>query len=100
MGDIDVIDPRYLALLERVNEVLSGDHRVRSVTVGGSVGAGTADQWSDLDLAIVTDPDHDEFIRDWPNWLERRSNAMPWRRCPPSVPIARTSPPSAWPSLT
>jgi hypothetical protein len=72
MGGIDVIDPRYRVLLERVNEVLSGDHRVRSVTVGGSVGAGTADRWSDLDLAIVTDPDHhDEFISDWPNWLQR-----------------------------
>jgi hypothetical protein len=72
MGGIDVIDPRYRVLLERVNEVLGGDRRVRSVTVAGSVGAGTADRWSDLDLAIVTDPDHhDEFISDWPGWLER-----------------------------
>lgn len=72
MGGIDVIDPRYRVLFERVKEVLSDDHRVRSVAPGGSVGAGTADQWSDLDLAIVTDPDHhDEFIADWPNWLER-----------------------------
>jgi Nucleotidyltransferase domain len=72
MGGIDVIDPRYRALYERANQVLSDDHRVRSVTAGGSVGAGTADQWSDLDLAIVTEPDHhDEFISDWPNWLGR-----------------------------
>jgi hypothetical protein len=72
MGGIDVIDPRYRVLFERVNEVLSADHRVRSVTPSGSVGAGTADQWSDLDLAVITEPDqHDEFIGDWPNWLER-----------------------------
>jgi predicted nucleotidyltransferase len=72
MGGIDVIDPRYRVLFERVNEVLRADVRVRSVTFGGSVGAGTADQWSDLDLAIVTEPDHhDEFLSDWPNWLER-----------------------------
>jgi Nucleotidyltransferase domain len=72
MGGIDVIDPRYRVLLERVNEVLGGDNRVRSVTAGGSVGAGTADQWSDLDLTIVTDPArHDEFVSDWPHWLER-----------------------------
>jgi hypothetical protein len=72
MGGIDVIDPRYRVLFARVNEVLGGDHRVRSVTAGGSVGAGTADQWSDLDLAIVTDPGcHDEFLGDWPRWLER-----------------------------
>jgi Nucleotidyltransferase domain len=72
MGGIDVIDPRYRVLFERVSLVLGDDHRVRSVTPGGSVGAGTADQWSDLDLSIVTEPDHyDEFINDWPNWLER-----------------------------
>jgi hypothetical protein len=72
MGGIDVIDPRYRVLFERANEVLSADHRVRSVIPSGSVGAGTADQWSDLDLAVITEPDHhDEFISDWPNWLER-----------------------------
>jgi hypothetical protein len=72
MAGIDVIDPRYRVLFERANQVLSDDHRVRSVGAGGSVGAGTADQWSDLDLAIVTEPDHhDEFISDWPNWLKR-----------------------------
>lgn len=72
MGGLDVIDPRYRVLFERVNQVLSDDHRVRWVTLSGSVGAGTADQWSDLDLAIVTEPGHhDEFISDWPNWLER-----------------------------
>jgi hypothetical protein len=72
MGGIDVIDPRYRVLFERAGQVLSDDHRVRSVGVGGSVGAGTADQWSDLDLAIVTEPEHHgEFISDWPNWLKR-----------------------------
>lgn len=72
MGGIDVIDPRYLVLFERVNQVLGGDHRVRSVIIGGSVGAGTADQWSDLDLTIVTEPDHyDEFISHWLSWLDR-----------------------------
>jgi hypothetical protein len=72
MGGIDVIDPRYRLLLARATEVLGGDHRVRAVTVGGSVGTGTADQWSDLDLTIVTEPGcHDEFIADWPGWLGR-----------------------------
>jgi hypothetical protein len=72
MGGIDVIDPRYRVLFERVNQVLSDDYRVRSTSIGGSVGAGTADRWSDLDLAIVTEPDrYDEFVSDWPNWLER-----------------------------
>ncbi len=72
MGGIDVIDPRYRGLFERASQVLGDDRRVRSVAADGSVGAGTADRWSDLDLSIVTEPDrHGEFISDWPNWLER-----------------------------
>jgi hypothetical protein len=72
MGGIEAIDPRYGPLLERAREVLGDDNRVRSVAAGGSVGAGTADRWSDLDLSIVTDPEHhDDFIRDWPVWVDR-----------------------------
>src|SRR5580658_6549055 len=85
MGGIDVIDPRYRVLFERVNQVLGADHRVRSVVVGGSAGAGTADQWSDLDLIVVTEPDyHDEFISDWPSWLGRITRTVFAR-----TPIAR-----------
>jgi hypothetical protein len=72
MGGIDVIDPRYRVLFDRAVQVLGDDHRVRAVAAGGSVGAGTADRWSDLDLIVVTEPDHhDEFIGDWPGWLGR-----------------------------
>jgi hypothetical protein len=72
MAGIEVIDPRYRLLFERANQVLGQDRRVRSVGLGGSVGAGTADRWSDLDLTIVTEPDHhEEFLGDWPEWLER-----------------------------
>jgi hypothetical protein len=50
--------------------VLGADPRVVSVELGGSIGAGTADPWSDLDLQIVTHADgHDEFLADWPQWL-------------------------------
>lgn len=72
MGGIEAIDPRYGPLLERAREVLGEDDRVWSVSAGGSVGAGTADRWSDLDLTIVTDPEHhDDFIREWPLWVRR-----------------------------
>lgn len=72
MGGIEVIDPRYLELYRRAEEVLAADPRVRSVSPGGSVAAGNADRWSDLDLAVVTEPDrHEEFLADWPNWLAR-----------------------------
>jgi predicted nucleotidyltransferase len=72
MGGIEAVDPWYGPLLERAREVLGEDDRVLSVGAGGSVGAGTADPWSDLDLAIVTDPGHhDDFIREWPLWVRR-----------------------------
>jgi hypothetical protein len=72
MGGIEAIDPRYGPLLDRAREVLGEDARVRSIGPGGSVGAGTADRWSDLDLAIVTDPaHHDHFISEWPVWVGR-----------------------------
>ena len=70
MGGLEVVDPRYGPLYERVVAQLTGDPRVRRVDISGSVGAGTADRWSDLDLQVVTDPDHHEqFLADWPAWL-------------------------------
>ncbi len=70
MGGLEVIDPRYGALLERFVVGLDGDERVLSVVVSGSVAAGTADEWSDLDIQIVADAErYDEFLGDWPAWL-------------------------------
>jgi len=40
------------------------------VELAGSVAAGTADKWSDLDLHVVTLTEHhDAFLADWPSWL-------------------------------
>jgi nucleotidyltransferase-like protein len=70
MGGFEVIDHRYTHLFERVIAVLGSDDRVLSVDVGGSVGAGTADEWSDLDLQVVVREDaFDDFLNDWPTWL-------------------------------
>jgi len=70
MGGLDVIDDRYRELYERAVVVLEADDRVVSVALSGSVGTGTADAWSDLDLQIITRPeDHEAFLRDWPSWL-------------------------------
>ena len=34
------------------------------------MGAGTADEWSDLDLSIVVAAEHHEaFLAEWPTWL-------------------------------
>jgi len=70
MGGLETIDPRYTTLYERAVEVLGGDSRVVSVGLGGSVAAGTADQWSDLDLYVVaTVEDYDELVATWQHWL-------------------------------
>lgn len=70
MGGLEVVDERYLALHDRAQAVLGTDPRVERVELGGSVGAGTADRWSDLDLVVVTAPEHqDAVLADWPRWL-------------------------------
>jgi hypothetical protein len=70
MGGLDVVDPRYGPLLDRARAVLEADERVLRVEVGGSIGSGTADEWSDLDLQVVVDPVRfDAFQADWPAWL-------------------------------
>ena len=70
MGGMEAIDPRYAALWARAQDVLGADDRVRSVALAGSVATGTADRWSDLDLAVVAHGDtYDALLADWPRWL-------------------------------
>ena len=70
MGGFEAVDPRYRALYDRAVEVLTADPRVRSVEVAGSIRSGTADAWSDLDIEVVTDPEHHEgFLADRDDWL-------------------------------
>src|SRR5438105_694297 len=70
MGGLEVVDARYGPLLDRAREVLDADPRVLTVQVSGSIGSGTADRWSDLDLQVIADPEHfDALQADWPIWL-------------------------------
>jgi predicted nucleotidyltransferase len=70
MGALEVVDPRFRQLYERALEVLGADPRVREVTLSGSIAEGTADEWSDLDLAVVVEPEHHEAVlAEWPTWL-------------------------------
>jgi hypothetical protein len=70
MGGLEAVDPRYGPLYDRAVEVLSSDPRITSVRAGGSIGSGTADRWSDLDLEVVTQADqHDAFLADRDRWL-------------------------------
>jgi predicted nucleotidyltransferase len=66
----DVVDPRYRELFARLQATLEGDHRVTAVEATGSIEAGTADRWSDLDVGIVATADgYDDFLAEWPRWL-------------------------------
>ena len=70
MGGLDELDPRYGPLYERVRSVLDADERVKDVVIAGSVAAGNADRWSDLDLQVIAQPDrYDELLAEWPQWL-------------------------------
>jgi predicted nucleotidyltransferase len=70
MGNFDVVDQRYRALYDRARAVLLSDDRVISVGLSGSLAEGTADRWSDLDIAVVVDPEHHASqLADWPTWL-------------------------------
>lgn len=70
MAGFEAVDPRYRDLFERAVKVLGADPRVKEVQVSGSIGAGTADAWSDLDVVVVTHPDHhDELLADRDIWL-------------------------------
>jgi hypothetical protein len=72
VGGLEVVDGRYRELYERARSVLGQDARVLAVELSGSVGDASADQWSDLDLMVITDPDgHEGFLAEWRDWLGR-----------------------------
>jgi hypothetical protein len=57
-------------LYERAVEVLTDDPRVSGVEVAGSIAAGTADSWSDLDVHVIAHvAEYDAFLGNWPSWL-------------------------------
>src|SRR5262245_30812590 len=54
------------AFAERAAEALRGDERVVTVWLGGSLAAGTADGYSDVDLRIaVADVAFEAVVADW-----------------------------------
>jgi hypothetical protein len=98
MVGFEVVDPRYLALYERACAVLGADERVERVEVAGSIAAGTADEWSDLDLTVVVRPDaRDDFLEEWPRWLASITPPGPGRcsldtALPGPLPSPRSQP--------
>ncbi len=54
------------ALIAAVARALDPDHRIRALLLAGSLGKGTADAWSDVDLLAVAVPaDQAGIVADW-----------------------------------
>ena len=64
------------AMVERVLALLEGDPRIEAAVITGSIGAGTADRWSDLDLVAVVAEDAD-CERVTADWVERLYGELP-----------------------
>jgi hypothetical protein len=47
--------PDHDAMIERLRQVLTADERVESAWLSGSLGKGTADAWSDVDVTCVVE---------------------------------------------
>jgi predicted nucleotidyltransferase len=64
------------ATLERVLALLDADPRIEAAVITGSLGAGTADRWSDLDLVAVVADDAD-CERVTAEWVKRVYEELP-----------------------
>ncbi len=70
MGGFEAVDARYADLHRRALDVFAADERVVRVDVHGSIAAGTADEWSDLDLKVIARDEHVGAVcDDWESWL-------------------------------
>jgi hypothetical protein len=68
------------ALIEHVRNSLQTDPRVRALFLSGSFGCGAADQYSDVDLLLVTDHGgQEEFLRSWPSILGSIVEVVFWQ---------------------
>lgn len=68
--ELEVLPVGYHALFDRARRRFERDERVRGVWLGGSLGRGTADAASDLDLVLaVLDDAFEEFAGSWRTWL-------------------------------
>src|SRR5260370_14153382 len=74
--------------IERIKTTLQSDPRVRAVFLSGSFGDGTADQYSDVDLILVTEHGgQEDFLRSWLAILGTICKVVFWQRPFPGVPL-------------
>jgi hypothetical protein len=80
---------RLEAFVEHATATLRADQRIVAAWLGGSLAAGAADAYSDVDLRVaVADDAFDAFVADWPSLTERLAPTVMRRRIgPPESPI-------------
>jgi hypothetical protein len=67
---LDVLEPGYAALFDRLASVCAADERVRALWLSGSLARGDADRASDLDVLVaVADDLLADFAAGWREWL-------------------------------
>lgn len=70
-GPIAPLPASYREPFDNATRSAEDDDRIRALWLGGSLGRGTADVGSDLDLIVTVDDDaFDGFCQDWRRWLD------------------------------
>ena len=69
------------AFIQAVTNGLAADQRVRGLYLGGSMGRGTADEWSDIDFIITAEPaDQAAIAHAWKDLLQSIAPIVFWNQ--------------------
>ena len=79
----------HQVFLEQAVELLSADRRVDAVLITGSAGRGEQDEWSDLDIGVVSSEDQATVLAS-PSEAERFGDLGIWVDCSFNAPIGGT----------
>lgn len=75
-------------LLARLTVQAEADQRVLALLLGGSLGRGEGDAWSDVDLIAVVAPEaHPGFVEGARAWVEQAARLVLWRAPHPGLPL-------------
>ena len=75
-------------LIDRIATAVEPDQRIRALFLAGSLGSGTADRFSDVDLlAIAARESHEPLAEAWRELLGRIVPVVYFNRLPAPVPI-------------
>ena len=75
-------------LIEHVRAAASADPRVAALFLGGSLGSGHGDRWSDCDFVLVATPEgHATFVEQARDWVAQICDPVLWLQIYPGVPL-------------